>query len=516
MRVFLFPSPLERLSMITIPTTTLRNFRAVCRKTFGARAGKDLWVHIQAVGGYVDLMTANYDAALKLSLPLEGDFSGHAKYELLDACQATGADVVTFHALPNGGVRAECEDRGVPWQREGSAPGKKRPEFPQLPAEWSNNPAGFLSAFADASQCTSGDSGRYALACVQLGGEQGRMAATDGHQLLVQDGFRFPWQEAVLVPANKGLIARELPSDVPVQIGQHDKRIVFRVGDWTLWLRAHEGKFPRVTDILRGRQASQSHCEIDPADAACAVDALPRLPALGEPHQPVILELLNGEMRCSARPNDGSPAVALRLDRSLCDGDAVNISSDRRFLARALAMGFTRFGVSGPEATIQAFGANKQYCWMPLTPAELNPNQQVHVISSRDGLPGKSLSKATKHVATPVAAEVNPLSVPTEQVATPQTVAATTAVTPPVPANIPVAAPPVKPIKRKKRVAGHPAAQSPPNDPSPLDLALALRTKFRESLAEVNSLLHAIKRQRRQSKLVASTLQSLRQLQQAS
>lgn len=500
--------------MITIPRTTLRDFRAMCRKTFGARSVKELWVHIQAVGGYLDLQAANYDVVLKLSLPLEGDFSGHAQYELLDACQATHADEVTFHALPNGGVRAEWQDRGVPWQREGSAPGKKRTEFPQLPSEFASNAPGFLSAFAAACQCNSADSGRYALACVQLNGEQGRMAATDGHQLLVQDGFRFPWQDAVLVPANKGLIARELPSDVPVQIGQFDKRVVFRVGDWTIWLREHEGKFPRVDDILRGRQASHSHCEIDPADAACAVDALPRLPALDEPHQPVVLEL-GDDARCSARPHDGSPAVALRLDRTTCAGEAVTISTDRRYLARALALGFTRFGFNGPEATIQAFAPGKQYCWMPLTPAKINPEQHVHLISSRDGLPNQPQVKASKPVAAQVTTAVHHATLPNAQAASSPTVTTPTAAATVTPPNIPVAMPPVKPVKRKKRIAGHAAVGSKSDETSPLDLALALRTKFRESLAEVNSLLQAIKRQRRQSKLVASTLQSLRQLQQA-
>jgi hypothetical protein len=482
--------------MISISRSTLRDFRTVCRKTFGPSRAKELWIHIQAAAGQLTLRTANFEAAVELKLPSEAEFSGYAQYELLDACQAANTESVTFHALPTRGVRAEWQDRGVPWQREGSKPAKHVPEFPTLPTELATNEPGFLAAYAAACGCTSGESGRYALGCVQMAGELGRMAATDGHQLLVQDGFRFPWEGAVLVPANKGLSAWELFGNVPVQVGKIKTQIAFVAGNWTIWLREFEGKFPRVTETLRGQQASQSHCEIDPADATCAVDALPRLPALADLHQPVVMEL-NGEARLCARPQDGSPAVALQLVRSQCVGPAVTISTDRQYLARALALGFTRFGFDGAEATIQAYAPNKQYCWLPLTPAPTPTNRPVHVISSLTGLTGKGHGKVSKPVATATA------QVPS----VPNTVAAT--------ANVPDAAGPrPKAIKRKRR-AEMAVSSGSPSEPSPLDVALELRQAFRESLAKVNTLLGVIKRQRRQSKLVASTLQSLRSLQAA-
>ncbi len=50
---------------------------------------------------------------------------------------------------------------------------------------------------------------RYALNCLQLRG-RGDIAATDGHHILIQSGFAFPWAENLLVPAKSVLGCQEL------------------------------------------------------------------------------------------------------------------------------------------------------------------------------------------------------------------------------------------------------------------------------------------------------------------
>lgn len=50
---------------------------------------------------------------------------------------------------------------------------------------------------------------------------------------------------------------------------------------------------------------------------------------------------------------------------------------------------------------------------------------------------------------------------------------------------------------------------------STIDQAVAVRDALREALTKTNLLVHSLKRQRRQSKLVETTLQSLKQLQAA-
>jgi hypothetical protein len=50
----------------------------------------------------------------------------------------------------------------------------------------------------------------------------------------------------------------------------------------------------------------------------------------------------------------------------------------------------------------------------------------------------------------------------------------------------------------------------------PIEQAVAMRDSLRESVAKANELIRTLKRQRQQSRLVATTLASLKQLQQAS
>jgi hypothetical protein len=60
---------------------------------------------------------------------------------------------------------------------------------------------------------------RYAVNHVQLDGKQGRIVATDGRQVLVQSGFKFPWDEQVLIPRRTAFGCKELPSSEAVLIG---------------------------------------------------------------------------------------------------------------------------------------------------------------------------------------------------------------------------------------------------------------------------------------------------------
>ena len=51
--------------------------------------------------------------------------------------------------------------------------------------------------------------------------------------------------------------------------------------------------------------------------------------------------------------------------------------------------------------------------------------------------------------------------------------------------------------------------------PGPIEQAVAVRDSLRESVAKANELIRTLKRQRQQNRLVATTLASLKQLQQA-
>ena len=104
-----------------------------------------------------------------------------------------------------------------------------------MPKKLIKNPPELLRALHDAGETTSPDSTRFSLGHLQLRGTSGTIAATDGRQLLVQSGFRFPWKEDVLIPRAKVFGSAELPQDQPVTIGKADDWVVVRVGPWTFF-----------------------------------------------------------------------------------------------------------------------------------------------------------------------------------------------------------------------------------------------------------------------------------------
>ena len=72
---------------------------------------------------------------------------------------------------------------------------------------------------------------------------------------------------------------------------------------------------------------------------------------------------------------------------------------------------------------------------------------------------------------------------------------------------------------RQSKPAGEPispeTAATANNPPSPFEQLQTLRITLRSALAAANELSRSLKRQKRQSRLVATTLQSLKQLQAA-
>jgi hypothetical protein len=74
------------------------------------------------------------------------------------------------------------------------------------------------------------------------------------------------------------------------------------------------------------------------------------------------------------------------------------------------------------------------------------------------------------------------------------------------------------PQKRPRRQQTSPATAEPAEagkTTSPIELALALRSALRETLSKTNNLISALNRQKRQSKLVQTTLAALEELRSA-
>lgn len=129
-----------------------------------------------------------------------------APFELLRRCEGTKDEPLT---LERGElIRANWTDAGIPQAAQFDA--MEFGELPALPEHMASNPACLAEALRDATETADKEATRYALNHLRLRGSDGQIAATDGRQLLVQDGFEFPWDDELLIPANRLLTTSTL------------------------------------------------------------------------------------------------------------------------------------------------------------------------------------------------------------------------------------------------------------------------------------------------------------------
>src|SRR5439155_9615500 len=105
--------------------------------------------------------------------------------------------------------------------------------------------------------------------------------------------------------------------------------------------------------------------EIDPQEAASLAAALPGLPGAEGGGGHVTLDL--GEaVAVRARAEEGDAVTEAVLSRSHATGPAVRVATDRRYLLRALQLGFRQIEVSGPGRPLVCRDQTRTYLWMPL------------------------------------------------------------------------------------------------------------------------------------------------------
>ena len=385
--------------------------------------------------------------------------------------------------VDDGSVLASWRDGCVPQMvRHTLAEPPEEIEFPELPTNAAENPASLRKSLHDAMETTDPEAIRYANNCVQLRGETGEIVATDGRQLLVQNGFTFPWDDEVLVPRTKVFGCRELPQDEPVRIGKVDNWIAFGIGAWRIFrLMNTEGRFPKVTPHIPRSEDANSSLQVSAADAEFLRTSLPRLPADDELNLPLTVDL-NGQAAVRAKAEDQIKPTELVLANSTLSGEPMRVNMNRQYLARALALGFHEVYLSSPKTPVLCRDGHRQYVWALLDPeSALSPTENAIRIESGN-----------------------------------------------VPEDVQLSNP-----KSRKRKAAMPQANSKQNSRAQsessgasangkaeqrdmtalIDQAETLKASLREALAEITELARALKRHRKRAKIVESTLASLRELQ---
>lgn len=412
-------------------------------------------------------------------------------FAVLSDCEGTRRDLVTLAAQAEGKLLAEWSEKGIPQLVTYDQFGRPEQPFPSLPSSLTTNPSGLVSALAAAAEVTDPTSARYALGCLQLAGGQGRIAATDGRQALMQTGFRFGFTDDLLLPTTKLFMAAVLQGQ-PVEVGRTEEHVVFKIGRWTFWLAIQkEGRFPHVEDVLPRPEDATTEVQLVPVDARFLAEHVARLPIDADGGDSVTLDL-NEAVAIRSRSAASENATELVLTNSRRTGSHVRIVTSRQYLERAAKLGFEQLRFISQDKPVLCRDATRSYVWM------------LHHADGKESVPAHIVQVASPLAPASNAAKDQSVTLPCSPVKSPPST------------RIPTIMP--KTIKRPTEApASETSLTSVEQDSlaSPMEQALALRSELRNLASRMNTLVRSLQQQRRQERLLHSTLASIKQFQAA-
>jgi len=358
-----------------------------------------------------------------------------------------------------------------------------QPDWVEFPANTVENPPELLGALHEAMRTTDSAPVRFATNCVRLRGSDGTIAATDGHELLIQSGFEFPWEHDVLVPRTLVFGCKELTGDKPVHVGRTGEWIGFRIGSWSLLYKINaDGRFPQVENHVPCKTGAAASFELTPDDAEFLVKNLAKLPTQEECNWPVTVDM-NGHVAVRGKAPDQAVPTELMLDRSTVAGEPMRINTNRRYLARAVRLGFRELYATGSQSPVLCCDDRRKYVWAPLDPeSAVAPDPEA--MRTESSLAWAHTPKPRARTRKRKVAMPSPRSSENGQ---------------------------SKPKSRRASAANGKAGHD--DVTALIEQAEALKGSLRESLVKVSELISSLKQHRRQSKAVRSALASLRELQ---
>jgi hypothetical protein len=389
---------------------------------------------------------------------------------------------VALEQVAFGKGRASWDEGGVPRSVAfDTVTPDSVPQLPARPKKLAPMPDDFLAALTEAARTAARESARLAVSRVQLRGKAGEVVATDGRQLLVQGGYPLPWPDDVLVPRVPAF-GRELQGATPVRLGRSEGHVAVLAGPWAFLLVVDgTSRYPAVDTVIPSPRAAKSTLQVHPEDGAFLISTLPKLPGAADHLSPVTLDL--GRTACvRARGEGGGRVTEVALARSSASGAPVRLCMDRRYLRRALQLGFAELQVERPDAPVVCRDAQRTYLWMPL--------DQGGTVAPTDGALRVSSAEPEKarSPAPPPSRPDNPRRRRTM----------------PAPQN----------NGHPPRPAAPPVAPQQSGLVALVEEAEAVRSLLREAYGRLGRLVAALKEQRKQSRAVQAAVASLRQLQQ--
>lgn len=462
--------------MISISGNWIGQYRAVLRRA-GLHKSTPITTVIRCDATPTQLTLSAGDSRVGVDLRIPGTFTPSQVLLPQEALAVSGLkrdEQVQFQPGEDQ-VRVTWTDRGIPQNRSFTVDQNRQPPVFTAPAAWEENEPGFLAALHEAMLTTDPNSTRYATGCVQLRGATGIMNATDSGQLLCQAGFRFPWQEDVLVPRSLVCGCRELPQDQPVLVGLCAGWLTLQAGAWTIRLATQtEGRFPDVARVIPSTAEMTTRLQLDPRDATFLAQALARLPDPDPLNHPVTMDL-NGHVAVRSRDADEPAITELVLQHSERQGPPVRLALNRQYLSRAMELGFREVAICSADRPMVCDDGRRQFVWGVLDKSgALPPSNAATTISSPDtATPDRSRSLTVASVSQDPGA--------------------------------------LRTVNRIAAVSITSDRTRPAVDL--ISQVEAVRNGLRSTLQLVSTLLTAVRQQRKQSRLMKSTLASLKQLQ---
>jgi hypothetical protein len=412
--------------------------------------------------GNLKLCAFAKDAMLTMLVDTEGSLDPFTmRWSDFKSLTAKKNQSVTFN-LTKDSIHVRCGEA-----QDWFLANRKVNALPNLPSETSTHQkTRLLTALTDAACCVDKDNFRTAVTGICLRGDSSQIISTTGIQLLVQDGFDFTWGDSdVTVPASKIFASKELMAidTDEVLIGLVAEHAYFGIGEVEFWLRTVDGKFPNVASIMKPAEDT-TYLTIDPNDAAFVLDKIKVLPGSKEKDSPIYLSL-DVAVWLRSYETAQNCGVALELSRSAFTGKPVSVAMNRQFLRNALSFGIHRIGIDPTgDKPIICDGNDKTFVCMPFSGTE----------------------PTAEHMEV-IASSLQPAVAPKEPTA-------------PVP------------VKCKRKVADKSTIATPASKVALLESAEQIRNDLRKSLVQVNTLIREVKVQRRQDRLLQTTMDSLRKL----
>lgn len=468
--------------MIAIPRSLVRQLRSVFRRLVQKSDRAIVSLKADRNGLRVRLHTAEIQAEYRV----EGSYASERMafpFDALAAFEGKGTGQVTLE-LTSSGVQAKWDDGAVPQVRDFEAFDRNSlSKFPDTPKELVVVGPNVLNALCDASLVTAREGVRYATHKIQLRGRKGEIVSTDGHQLLVQSGFQFPFTSDLIIPSSK--VFKDLEGE-EVQLAADKHFVTLQAGPWTLHLPIDtEARYPRVDEVIP-KANGVTRCTLSTEDATFLSKSLSRLPGGNDENSPVTMDL-NGQVIVRARGSNQPKATEVVLAGSQVSGKAVRWNANRDLVGRALDLGFTMFDVLDADSPVACRDSHRTYVFMPLLKKDAIP-------PSEDALRIHSSGQETATSQPVVEA-----SVPAKR------------------RSRPIPSAPVtesngdgehdQPVEAGKRTHGSVIHEL-------MEEASALRDVLRDAYTRTHHLMSGLQRHKKQSQAVKSTLASLRQLQQ--